>query len=290
MPAKSNSLREIEKIARSLNIIYSKKFREYDIKRGQYAYIVFVNENPGLSQLDMVNALNIDKTTVTKAILKLVQSDIVFRQKDADDKRMMRVYPTQYGRDIYKNILLEEERLEAQLFNSFSEREKFDLDMYLLKISKDIEKEWKNSRSYIVVGETIEGTETDMKVFKKFKSYNPDNFYYIYNFKNHSVGYIELKIEKETQFDDVKWSLKEKAILIEDLHVDEKFRGKGFGYELMKSIATFSRLKNIDYIKILVDEKNIPVLKLTNLLEFRFVGELKTGDIIKYCFEKRIKS
>lgn len=288
MTAKTNSLREIEKIARSLNIIYSKKFREYDIKRGQYAYIVFVNENPGLSQLDMVNSLNIDKTTVTKAIKKLVQSDIVFRQKDADDQRMMRVYPTQYGRDIYKNILLEEERLETQLFSSFSEREKFDLDMYLLKISKDIEKEWKNSRSYIVVGETIVGTEANMKAFKKFKRFNPENFYYIYRYKNHSVGFMELKIENEAQYDDVKWSLKDKAILIEDLHIDEKFRGKGFGYELMRSISTFSQVKNIGYIKILVDEKNIPMLKLTNLLEFRFVGELKTDDVINYCFEKRM--
>ena len=99
---------------------------------------------------------------------------------------------------------------------------------------------------------------------------------------------MELKIETETQYDEVKWSLKDNAILIEDLHIDEKFRGKGFGYELMRSITAFSQLKNIGYFKILVDEKNIPMLKLTNLLEFRFVGELKTDQIINYCFEKRI--
>ncbi len=290
LPIKSNFLREIEKIARSLNIIYSKKYVKFGLKRGQYSYLIFINENPGLSQLDLVNSLNIDKTTVTKALKKLEMNKIIFRQKDADDKRILRTYPTQTGREIYQEIVSEENKLLNSLLTTFSDKEKSDIRTLLDKISKNIDNEWKSSRNYLYTGSIQKAKMQDMAIFSDIADYRIDHYYYTYIYKQNTVGFIELSYDEYKKYEDLNWSLSEPAIFIENLYVLESHRGMGFGYELIKEINKFSIELNTKYIKIVIEDKNIPMLKLINLLEFRFVDEYIDEDmqITKYCFEKII--
>jgi len=290
LPVKSNFLREIEKIARSLNIIYSKKYMQFGLKRGQYSYLIFICENPGLSQLDLVNSLNIDKTTVAKALKKLEMEQIIFRQKDIDDKRIQRAYPTQIGTDIYQKIVSEENKLINSLSTTFNEREKTDIKTLLDKISKNIENEWKSSRNYLFTGLIQRANMEDMSLFNDVTDFRIDHYYYLYIYKEKTVGFIELSYNENKKYEELSWSLSEPAIFIENLHVLEAYRGMGFGYELIKEINNFSNELNSRYIKIVIEDKNIPMLKLINLLEFRFVGEyIDENDlIVKYCFEKII--
>ncbi len=290
LPIKSNFLREIEKIARSLNIIYSKKYIEYGLKRGQYSYLIFINENPGLSQLNLVNSLNIDKTTVAKALKKLEAQQIIFRQKDIDDKRILRTYPTQTGREIYQEVISEENKLLNSLLTTFSEREKSDIRTLLDKISKNIENEWKSSRDYLYTGSIQKANMNDIALFNDVTDYRIDHYYYVYIYKEKIVGFIELSYDEYKKYEDLNWSLSDPAIFIENLYVLESYRGMGFGYELIKEINKIADELNTKYIKIVIEDKNIPMLKLINLLEFRFVGEHIDEDmqITKYCFEKII--
>ncbi|MBN2260911.1 MAG: GNAT family N-acetyltransferase [Clostridiales bacterium] len=267
----NQSLRKIEKIARTLNIIYSKKLKNQGLQRGQYSFLIFINENPGLSQFELVSELNIDKTTVAKALKKMENDEVIFRQKDLDDHRIMRAYPTEKGRLIYQNILNEENEIISKVLSTFSEREKSNLVILLNKIEKNIEKEWKDSRIYISTGSIRKAEESDLIDFKQNIVFNKYNTYYIYIYKNKTVGYIELN-----------WTIEESVVYIENMYILESFQGKGFGYELLKEINNILANDKISHIKILVDEKNIPMLKLINLLEYRFVGESEN----KYCFEK----
>ncbi|MEA3423908.1 MAG: bifunctional helix-turn-helix transcriptional regulator/GNAT family N-acetyltransferase [Bacillota bacterium] len=290
MPIRSNFLREIEKIARSLNIIYSKKYIKYGLKRGQYSYLIFINENPGLSQLDLVNSLNIDKTTVAKALKKLEIKKIIFRQKDIDDKRILRTYPTQSGREIYQEVISEENKLLNSLSTTFNEREKRDIRTFLEKISKNIDNEWKSSRNYLYTGLIQKADMNDIASFSNIIDYRIDHYYYIYIYKEKMVGFIELSYDEYKKYDNLNWSLSNPSIFIENLYVLESYRGMGFGYELIKEISKFADELNTKYIKIVIEDKNIPMLKLINLLEFRFVDEYIDEDmqITKYCFEKII--
>jgi len=288
MTIKSNSLREIEKISRSLSIIYFNKFKELGIQRGQHSFIIFVNENPGLSQLDLVKSLSIDKTTVAKALAKLESSGIVFRQRDLDDKRISRVYPTTEGRNIYREILSVEKSIYNIVMSTFSEKESRDLATLSDKILKNIENEWKTSRSYLTVGEIKKATYVDLAVFSDIIDYRIDHYYYIYNYKGATVGYIELSQGELKKFESIDWSSDSSSVLIENIFVLEKFRKMGFGYELLKEATKKTNDLSSIHFKIVINETNIPMLKLINLLEFRFIGEYKDEEKILYCFEKNI--
>lgn len=281
-------LREIEKIARSLSIIYANSYREMDIKRGQYVYISFVNENPGLSQLDMVNQLNIDKTTVTKALQKLVKAGIVFRQRDPSDGRISRVYPTQYGREIYQKILENEKRVHQQLLDSFSEKEEFDMESHLSRISKALEGEWKNSRDYLSVGIIRKATYEELKPFKERLHYQNDHDYYVCIYKEKVVGYMHCSQENHQDLSKIRWDQNQQSLFLEDIYILENMRKRGFGYQLFKWMEHLSREKSIERMRTIVNEKNIPMLKLVNMMEFRFVGEHVDKEISMFCFEKKL--
>ncbi|SLC86760.1 Uncharacterised protein [Mycobacteroides abscessus subsp. abscessus] len=55
-------LRDIGVIARALDSIANIEFKEYDLTRGQYLYLVRIVENPGIIQEKMAEMIKVDRT------------------------------------------------------------------------------------------------------------------------------------------------------------------------------------------------------------------------------------
>jgi DNA-binding MarR family transcriptional regulator len=64
-------LREIGMIARALDSISNIEFKEYDLTRGQYLYLVRIFENPGIIQEKLAEMIKVDRTTAARAIKNL---------------------------------------------------------------------------------------------------------------------------------------------------------------------------------------------------------------------------
>lgn len=64
-------LREIGMIARALDSISNIEFKEYDLTKGQYLYLVRVCEKPGIIQEKLAEMIKVDRTTAARAIKKL---------------------------------------------------------------------------------------------------------------------------------------------------------------------------------------------------------------------------
>ncbi len=263
------SLRNIEKIARSLQTIMASKFSALGLKRGQHPYLIFINENPGLSQLELVQRLNIDKTTVTKALVQLEKQRLIIRQKNKEDQRFMETYPTSKGREVYEAVLRVEKDLLDTAFTAFSEMDRMNLKTLLGKIDKNIEKDWVKSRTYFKTG-LVEGVS-----LAQILKINPDHarkdqeIYWGYFLKENLAGYIAM-------------TDKEEALIIEGLFIEEKHQGHGYDYELMQQVCLgFDKPK-----KITLFEGDIPMLKIVNLLEFRFSAVIP-GESTYYTFERK---
>ncbi|OPL08402.1 MAG: hypothetical protein AVO33_10625 [delta proteobacterium ML8_F1] len=263
------SLRNIEKIARSLQTIMAAKFTEMGLKRGQHTYVIFINENPGLSQLDLVQKMNIDKTTVTKALNQLQKQRLIIRQKNRQDQRYMETFPTSRGRAVYEQILsVEQELLETALMG-FTERDQMDLKTFLVKIDKNIEKDWVRSRVYFKTGHIEVVPGDDIKALRKDFKPKPGGIYWGYFLKESLIGYIALDEQ-------------EGFLNIDELYLEEKHRGHGYDYELLQQVC----LKNPQPKRITLYEGDIPMLKIVNLLEFRF-SKVIPGEKTHYLFERK---
>jgi len=139
-------LRDVGTLSRSIHSICDIKFKEIKLQKGQFIYLTRICENPGINLIDLTILLKIDKTSTTKAIQKLETEGYIERKKDISDKRVIRLYPTEKGLRSYDDIINEENKNIAICLKNFSEEEKNIITELIMKMSKNIESEWKSSK------------------------------------------------------------------------------------------------------------------------------------------------
>ncbi|MFC4025564.1 MarR family winged helix-turn-helix transcriptional regulator [Oceanobacillus longus] len=146
-------LREIGMIARALDSISNIEFKEFDLTKGQYLYVVRICENPGIIQEQLLDMIKVDRSTATRALQKLETNGFIEKQDDPDNKKNKRLFPTVKGKTVFPFIKSENVYSGQIALQGFSEAEKeiaFDL---LQRIRKNVEKDWEfvkkgNKRNY----------------------------------------------------------------------------------------------------------------------------------------------
>jgi len=146
-------LREIGMIARALDSISNIEFKEYDLTKGQYLYLVRLCENPGIIQEKLAEMIKVDRTTAARAIKKLEMNGFIEKKEDQHNKKIKMLFPTDKGIKVYPFIKRENEYSNLVALKGFSEREVQSIFTLLQRVRKNIEKDWEyvkkgNKRNY----------------------------------------------------------------------------------------------------------------------------------------------
>ncbi|MDD9270461.1 MarR family winged helix-turn-helix transcriptional regulator [Paenibacillus sp. GCM10023248] len=146
-------LREIGMIARALDSISNIEFKEYDLTKGQYLYLVRICENPGIIQEKLAEMIKVDRTTAARAIKKLEMNGFVEKTDDAQNKKIRKLFPTEKGKTVYPFIKRENEHSDRVALEGFSDQEAETVLVLLQRIRKNVEKDWEfvkkgNERMY----------------------------------------------------------------------------------------------------------------------------------------------
>ncbi|MGG0184956.1 MarR family winged helix-turn-helix transcriptional regulator [Bacillus rhizoplanae] len=146
-------LREIGMIARALDSISNIEFKEYDLTKGQYLYLVRICENPGIIQEKLSEMIKVDRTTAARAIKKLEINGFIEKKEDKHNKKIKKLFPTEKGKNVYPFIKRENDYSNIVALEGFSEREVENIFNLLQRVRKNIEKEWEfvkkgNKRNY----------------------------------------------------------------------------------------------------------------------------------------------
>ncbi|WP_130807635.1 MarR family winged helix-turn-helix transcriptional regulator [Senegalia massiliensis] len=147
------TLREIGMIARALESISNIEFKEYDLTKGQYLYLVRIHENPGIIQEKLAEMIKVDRTTVARAIKKLEINGFIEKKQDANNKKIKKLFSTEKGKDVYSFIKREHEYSNDVTLRGFSKKEVEVFINFLKRARKNIEKDWEfvkkgNKRNY----------------------------------------------------------------------------------------------------------------------------------------------
>ncbi|MEB9935952.1 MarR family transcriptional regulator, partial [Bacillus cereus] len=102
-------LREIGMIARALDSISNIEFKEYELTKGQYLYLVRICENPGIIQEKLSEMIKVDRTTAARAIKKLELNGFIEKKEDESNKKIKKLFPTEKGKNVYPFIQRENE-------------------------------------------------------------------------------------------------------------------------------------------------------------------------------------
>ena len=96
----------------------------------QYNIAYVILNNPGISQDGISTYLHLDKSSVAKLIVKLIDMGYVIREVNQDDKRQYQLYLTEKGKE-------EIEELNAILI-SWEEKTFHELDSETYKMMNDL--------------------------------------------------------------------------------------------------------------------------------------------------------
>ena len=140
-------------IARALDSISNIEFKDYDLTKGQYLYLVRICENPGIIMEKLIDLIKVDRATAARAIKKLEKKGFIEKKFDEHNKKNKKLFPTGSGKNIYSFIIRENEYSNNIALKNFSEKETELLTDLLQRMRKNIDNDWKyvkkgNKRSY----------------------------------------------------------------------------------------------------------------------------------------------
>ncbi|SDX99926.1 DNA-binding transcriptional regulator, MarR family [Evansella caseinilytica] len=146
-------LREIGMIARALDSISNIEFKEHDLTKGQYLYLVRICENPGIIQEKLAEMIKVDRTTTARAIKKLEIKGLVERRDDDHNKKIKKLFPTEKGKKVFPFIKRENDHSNRVALAGFSEKEVETIFHLLQRVRKNVEVDWEfvkkgNKRNY----------------------------------------------------------------------------------------------------------------------------------------------
>ncbi|CAM5203417.1 MarR family transcriptional regulator OS=Ureibacillus acetophenoni OX=614649 GN=SAMN05877842_11348 PE=4 SV=1 [Ureibacillus acetophenoni] len=146
-------LREIGMIARALDSISNIEFKDLDLTRGQYLYLVRICENPGIIQEKLAEMIKVDRTTTARAIKKLEMNGFIEKKEDEQNKKIKKLYPTEKGMEVYPLIKRENDYSNRVALQGFSEAEAKTILDLLIRVRKNVEVDWEyvkkgNKRDY----------------------------------------------------------------------------------------------------------------------------------------------
>lgn len=135
-------LREIGMIGRCCATISDIEFKEIDLAKGQYMYLVRIYENPGIIQDRVADMLKVDRSTGAKAVKKLLGDGLIERVRGEGNKKEYKLYCTARGKKIYPFLEREEEHSLKVAVEGIPPEEVEMAYSVLKRMRMNIEKDW----------------------------------------------------------------------------------------------------------------------------------------------------
>lgn len=135
-------LREIGIIARALDSIANIEFRDLELARGQYLYLVRIGEQPGIIQEELSDLLKVDRSTVARSVKKLADKGFIRELNDPSNQKIKKWILTEKGQALYPFILAEHAYSENTALKGFSNAEILQLEEWLAKMRENVAADW----------------------------------------------------------------------------------------------------------------------------------------------------
>ncbi len=116
--------------------------------RGQPPVLRALWEQEGLTQTELARQMKITPATMTKMLQRMEKAGFIQRKTDSVDQRISRVYLTEAGRSVQKDLEAVFQRIEAETFSNFNKEEQELLRHFLRRIRENLvaatgEQPWK---------------------------------------------------------------------------------------------------------------------------------------------------
>jgi DNA-binding MarR family transcriptional regulator len=100
------------------------EFSKVGITEGQPKILDFLSVNDGSIQREIANSCNIEPATVTSLLSIMEKAELIYKNQDPKDKRVLKVFLTEKGKMAQKEVEKIFNQIDMECFEGFSEEEK----------------------------------------------------------------------------------------------------------------------------------------------------------------------
>lgn len=129
-------LKHISTIQRCTQKYFETALSGCKIGYGQQFFLLRISEQEGISFQELAKKGNYDKTTVTKAVQKLLDEGLVISTHDARDRRIHRLCLTDKARELVEHLYQIRDRWKELIASPLSPDEREQMERILEKMAE----------------------------------------------------------------------------------------------------------------------------------------------------------
>lgn len=131
------SLIRLNKIHRKMA---KREFQKVDLTEGKPRLLDFIINNPGCSQREIATCCKIEPATATSILSAMEKEELIYRERNPQDKRILNVFLTKKGIDAQSKVEKIFLELDEICFNGFSDEERINAINILNKLYENLAK------------------------------------------------------------------------------------------------------------------------------------------------------
>ncbi|WNS77778.1 MarR family transcriptional regulator [Domibacillus sp. DTU_2020_1001157_1_SI_ALB_TIR_016] len=128
----------LDKVSSQMRRNYSESLRELNLYVGQNNLLWRLWLGDGITQMQLCEHLKCEPPTVTNMVKSLEQNGFIYRKRDEEDARVMRIYLTDKGKELEEPVEFKWKQQQEKLLQSISAEERLILRDLLKRMEKNL--------------------------------------------------------------------------------------------------------------------------------------------------------
>lgn len=128
----------LDKISFQMRRDYSESLRELNLYVGQDNLLSRLWLGDGVTQMQLCEHLKCEPPTVTNMVKSLEQNGFIYRKRDEQDARVMRIYLTDKGKELKKPVEFRWQQQQEKLLHSILPEERLLLRELMKRMERNL--------------------------------------------------------------------------------------------------------------------------------------------------------
>lgn len=128
----------LDRVSSQMRRNYSESLRELNLYVGQDNLLYRLWLGDGVTQMQLCEHLKCEPPTVTNMVKSLEQNGFIYRKRDEQDARIMRIYLTDKGKELEKPVDIKWRQQQEKLLQSISAEDRLVLRKLIQQMERNI--------------------------------------------------------------------------------------------------------------------------------------------------------
>ncbi|MCL6606394.1 MAG: MarR family transcriptional regulator [Paenibacillus sp.] len=128
----------LDRISSQMRRDYSESLRELNVYVGQENLLYRLWLGDGITQMQICEHLNCEPPTVTNMVKSLEQNGFIYRKRDEQDARVMRIFLTDKGKELEEPVSFKWRQEQDKLLQSILPEERLLLRTLLKQLERNL--------------------------------------------------------------------------------------------------------------------------------------------------------